>query len=61
MRIVFIGAVQFSEKVLAKLIDIKADVVGVCTLERSHFNADHVDLTPLCKKHNTKNLDIGIL
>ena len=52
MRIVFIGTVQFSEKALAKLIDMKADVVGVCTLERSPFNADHVDLTPLCKKHN---------
>ena len=52
MRIVFIGAVQFSEKALAKLIDIKADVVGVCTLEKSPFNADHIDLTPLCRKHN---------
>lgn len=52
MRIVFIGAVQFSEKVMAKLIDMKADVVGVCTLEKSSFNADHIDLTPLCRKHN---------
>jgi|TARA_B100000315_G_scaffold175310_1_gene163833 methionyl-tRNA formyltransferase len=34
MRIVFIGTVQFSEKALAKLIDMKADVIGVCTLER---------------------------
>ena len=52
MRIVFIGAVQFSEKALAKLIDIKADVVGVCTLEKSPFNADHVDLTHLCNENN---------
>lgn len=52
MRIVFIGAVQFSEKALEKLIDMKADVMGVFTLEKSPFNADHVDLTPLCRKHN---------
>lgn len=52
MNIVFIGAVQFSEKMLIKLINMKADIVGVCTLEKSSFKADHVDLTPLCKKHN---------
>jgi methionyl-tRNA formyltransferase len=52
MRIVFIGAVQFSEKALAKLTNIKADVVGVCTLEKSPFNADHVDLTHLCNENN---------
>ena len=52
MKIVFVGAVQFSQKALVKLIDIKVDIVGVCTLERSSFNSDHVDLTPLCKKHN---------
>lgn len=48
MKIVFIGAVQFSEEILSKLIEIKADVVGVCTLESSSFNSDHSDLTPLC-------------
>ena len=52
MRIVFIGAVQFSEKALAKLIDMTAEVEGVCTLEKSPFNADHVDLTPLCRENN---------
>ena len=52
MRIVFIGAVQFSEKALAKLTNIKANVVGVCTLEKSLFNADHVDLTPLCREND---------
>lgn len=46
MRIVFIGAVQFSRACLAKLLDIGADVVGVCTLEDSSFNADHVDFGP---------------
>lgn len=52
MRIIFIGAVQFSEKAVTKLIDINANVVGICTLEKSSFNTDHVDLTPLCLKHN---------
>ena len=52
MKIVFIGAVTFSEKILEKLIVLKADIVGVCTLEKSSFNADHFDLTQLCMKHN---------
>ncbi len=52
MKIVFIGAVIFSEKTLEKLITLKADIVGVCTLKKSSFNADHVDLTQLCMKHN---------
>jgi methionyl-tRNA formyltransferase len=52
MRIIFIGAVQFSEKVLSKLIEIKAEVVGVCTLESSSFNSDHTDLTPVCMENN---------
>jgi len=51
MRIVFIGAVQFSLACLEKLLAIGANVVGVCTLEVSLFNADHVDLSPFCK-HN---------
>ena len=49
MKIVFIGAVKFSEHVLAKLIKMKADVVGVCTLKESVFNSDHTDLTELCR------------
>ncbi len=52
MRIIFIGSVQFSEKAMLKLIKIKADVVGVCTLKKSTFNADHVDLSPMCRENN---------
>ncbi len=51
MRIVFIGAVQFSHAMLEKLIELKAEIVGVCTLESSKFNADYADLTALCRKH----------
>ena len=52
MKIVFIGAVKFSEYTLKKLIKMKADIVGVCTLKNSTFNSDHTDLTELCKTHN---------
>ena len=47
MRIVFIGTVAFSQKALEKLIAIGAEVVGVCTLEQSSFNADYCDLSEL--------------
>ncbi|AII13911.1 formyltransferase domain-containing protein [Campylobacter iguaniorum] len=49
MKIVFIGAVQFSKSALEKLVDIGANIVGVCTKENSKFNSDFADLTPLCK------------
>jgi len=47
MRIVFIGAVQFSARMLEALIDMKANVVGICTLAESSFNADHENLTAI--------------
>ncbi|MGB5920475.1 formyltransferase family protein [Arcobacter sp.] len=52
MRIVFIGTVEFSKKSLEKLIAMKADIVGVCTREKSNFNSDFTDLTPLCQINN---------
>ncbi len=52
MKIVFIGSVEFSLKVLEKLIDLNAGIVGVCTREYSKFNSDFADLTPICKKNN---------
>ena len=52
MKIVFIGAVKFSELVLKKLIEIHSNIVGVCTLEQSNFNADHVDLSLLSQEFN---------
>lgn len=48
MRIFFIGTVSFSEKALNKILQLKADVVGVATKSKSAFNADHVDLSPIC-------------
>ena len=52
MKIILIGTVTFSQKALQKLIDINSDIVGVCTKEKSDFNSDFADLTPLCKKNS---------
>ena len=52
MNILFIGAVEFSYKSLEKLIDLNAEIVGVCTKKVSNFNSDFADLTPLCNKAN---------
>lgn len=49
MRIIFIGTVNFSAVALRELISMRADVVGVCTLQSSSFNADHEDLTPIAQ------------
>lgn len=51
MRIIFIGTVEFSRRALERLIAINAQVVGVCTLEKAAFNADHVDLSPIAEAH----------
>lgn len=47
MRIVLIGSVKFSKSALVRLLETKADVVGIYTLQKSSFNAYHVDLAPL--------------
>lgn len=49
MRILFIGTVEFSLKSLEKLVNINADVVGVCTKHASAFNSDFTDLKPVCE------------
>lgn len=51
MKILFIGTVEFSKKALQKLIELNAQVVGVCTKENSEFNSDFADLRPLCEKN----------
>jgi methionyl-tRNA formyltransferase len=51
MRIVYIGAVEFSARVLEHLLTLNAEIVGVCTLQNSKFNADHVDLSTMSAAH----------
>ena len=52
MRIVFIGCVEFSSHALERLLELKAEIVGVCTLKESKFNADHVDLSGISTSRN---------
>ena len=51
MKILFIGTVEFSKIALQKLIELNAQVVGVCTKVKSEFNSDFADLRPLCEKN----------
>jgi len=51
MRIVFIGAVEFSLRALERLVSLGADIVGICTLKESKFNADHIDLASVGAAH----------
>jgi methionyl-tRNA formyltransferase len=51
MRIMFIGTVEFSLRVLEHLLKMNVNIVGVCTLEKSKINADHVDLCSVSKSH----------
>ena len=52
MKMLFIGTVEFSYAALEKLLFLHANIVGVATKVKSAFNADFVDLTPLCEKNN---------
>ena len=69
MKIFFIGTVEFSKIALQKLVNLNAEVVGVCTKEKSQFNSDYADLKPLCEKNkiplhvlgrNLSNKNIGL-
>lgn len=50
MRILFIGCVESSFKLLDTLVRYNKNVVGVLTKEFSNYNSDYCDLTPLCKQ-----------
>lgn len=51
MRIVFIGCVESSARLLQRLIKINANVVGVLTQKESAYNADFVDIEKMCKEN----------
>jgi methionyl-tRNA formyltransferase len=50
VKILVIGTVIFTKNMLEQLINSQANIVGVVTSDANEFNADYVDLTPLCKK-----------
>lgn len=56
MRILFIGCVESSYRLLEGLVKNGKEVVGVVTKEKSDFNADFADLTSLCKQTSIPNL-----
>lgn len=51
-KILFIGCVESSYKLLSELIIHHKNVVGVITKEESKFNSDFCDITPLCKEND---------
>lgn len=51
MKILFIGTVDFSERSLQKLIELDAEIVGVCGKKKSKFNSDFVDLKLLSENY----------
>ena len=62
MKILFIGSVYLSEKILEKLLLINENIVGVISKDSSKFNSDFKDISFLAKKnkiafHNTKNIN----
>lgn len=50
MKILFIGAVEFSACALQELLEIQANIIGVCTLSQSTINSDHVDLSRIAEQ-----------
>jgi methionyl-tRNA formyltransferase len=52
MKIAFIGTVNFSRRMLERLILLKADITGVITRQSSDFNTDFYDLSIICKQYN---------
>ena len=58
MKIIFIGAVRFSASALKATIESGVEIVGVCTLADSKFNADHEDLKPIAQKSCIPSLHV---
>ena len=52
IRILFIGCVEGSYKLLNNLLEAGKNIVGIITKEKSDFNSDFVDLAPLAHKYN---------
>lgn len=50
MKIFFIGSVEFSKKMLLKLVEMKCDIVGVAAGKNNSFNSDYFDLSTICSE-----------
>lgn len=53
MKILFVGALDFSRHCLERVLQMGGDVCGVITLseKRARFNSDYVDLRPVATRH----------
>lgn len=56
MKILFIGCVESSYRLLEILLQNRKNVSGVITKEKSDFNSDFCDLTPLCRQYKVPYL-----
>lgn len=61
MRVLFIGCVRSSELFLNKLLQMKADIVGVVTKAEAGINADFVDIGQICEKNQLDYIYVKIL
>lgn len=59
MRILFIGCVESSYRLLKALLEAGADIVGVITKQSSNYNADFKDLTPLCEEYKVNYIYVS--
>ena len=62
MRVIFIGSVIFSSKMLKVVINNKLDIVGIITKKKSNYNSDHFDIAKNIKQKRipvlyTKNIN----
>lgn len=51
MRIIYIGAVDFSQHCLKVVLGNQGDVVGIVTTKNAKNNSDYLDLTPIAVEH----------
>ncbi|CAN1499013.1 hypothetical protein MCEZE4_00440 [Burkholderiaceae bacterium] len=58
MKILFIGCVEFSLKTLMKTVSLGGNVVAVCTLKDSSFNADFCDLSGFANANKIPSLHV---
>jgi len=52
MKILYIGSVEFSGKALEHLLEIGANIVGICGAKSSAINSDFFDLSPIALRAN---------
>jgi len=52
MRIIYIGAVDFSQHCLRVVLKSQGEVVGIVTTKNASNNSDYYDLTPIAVEHH---------